>query len=277
MVLKKLLILVNFAKEGAEALVEEIERWGKERGIAIEVHGGLEGDEWTAGPATVLLTLGGDGTFLRGALRLAPQGVPILGVNLGSLGFLTQTSTEEIFPVLERIRRGEFEIEERMMLEGEVHGKKYLALNDLVLSRPRVDGFTELLLFAAGEFVASYPGDGLIIATPTGSTAHSLAAGGPVVDPRLELLITTPLAPHKLGLRPAVFPPEVALRVVVRQPTVLLADGDPAGELTADDELLIRRACYKAKMIRAEPAPGLFRLLEGKLGWGRDSNRYSNE
>jgi NAD+ kinase len=273
MVLKRLLILANFAKEGAEALVGRIRSWGEEQEIEVEVHGGIEGDGWAIGSGTVLITLGGDGTFLRGALRLAPEGVPILGVNLGSLGFLTQTGTEEILQVLERIRQGEFEIEERMMLEGEVHDKKYLALNDLVLSRPGIDRFTELELFADGEFVASYPGDGLIIATPTGSTAHSLAAGGPVVDPQLELLIATPLASHKLGLRPVVFPSGVTLRIIARQPTVLLADGDRVEELAPGDELKIARSPHKTKMVRAGPAPGLFRLLEEKLNWGRDSNR----
>lgn len=271
--LKRLLVLVNFAKEGAEALVEEIRSWGKGQGIAIEVHGGLEGDKWAVGPGTILLTLGGDGTFLRGALRLAHAEIPILGVNLGSLGFLTQTSAEELPQVLERLRRGEFEVEERMMLQGEVQGKKYLALNDLVLSRPGIEEFTELELFVGEEFVASYPGDGLIIATPTGSTAYSLAAGGPIIDPRLELLIVTPLVVHKLGLRPVIFLPDATLRVVAREPATLLIDGDRAGELLPGDELWVTRSRYKTRLVRASPAPGLFRLLEGKLNWGRDSNR----
>jgi len=273
--LKRLIVLANFAKEGAEALVEEIRSWGREQGIAVEVHGGLElgEDELVTGPGTILLTLGGDGTFLRGALRLAPEGVPILGVNLGSLGFLTQTSAEELLETLGRLRRGEFEVEERMMLEGEIHDKKYLALNDLVLSRSGPEGFTELELFAGEEFVASYPGDGLIIATPTGSTAYSLAAGGPVVDPRLELLMVTPLVVHKLGLRSVIFLPDVTLRVVAREPATLLIDGDRAGELAPGDQLWVSRSRSRTKLIRASPAPGLFRLLEGKLNWGRDSNR----
>jgi NAD+ kinase len=273
MVLKRLLLLVNFAKEGVEALVDRIRAWGEGEGVEVEVHGGLEGDELEAGPETVMVTIGGDGTFLRGALRLARCDVPILGVNLGSLGFLTQTSAEELPEVLERLCQGEFEIEERMMLEGEVHDKKYLALNDLVLSRPGPDDFTELELYADGEFVASYPGDGLIIATPTGSTAHSLAAGGPVVDPRLELLIATPLVVHKLGLRPVIFSPQTILRVVVRQPAVLLIDGDRAGELLPSDEISVARSRYGTRMVQASPSPGLFTLLEGKLNWGRDSNR----
>ncbi|MFQ6117750.1 MAG: NAD(+)/NADH kinase [Candidatus Bipolaricaulia bacterium] len=154
MEINKLLLLVNFAKEGANGLVEEIAAWGRGRGIEVEVQESLEKGGLEPGPETVLLTLGGDGTFLRGALRLAPQGVPILGVNLGSLGFLTQTEAGETLRVLEQLRRGELEVEERMMLEGMVHDKRFLALNDLVLSRLSHDGFTELALFADGEPVA---------------------------------------------------------------------------------------------------------------------------
>jgi len=274
--LRRLLLLVNFAKEGAASLVERIEGWGEERGVEIEVHGGLEEGLEAApveGEGTVLLTIGGDGTFLRGALRLAPKGVPILGVNLGSLGFLTQTRGGEILQVLERLRRGEFAVEERMMLEGRFHDERFLALNDLVLSRRTLDGFTELELYADGEFVARYPGDGLIIATPTGSTAYSLAAGGPIIDPRLELLIATPLAPHLLGLRSIVFPPEASLQVVAREPTLLLADGDEEGELAPGDRLSITCSDHRVRMVVASPRPGFFSLLERKLNWGRDSNR----
>lgn len=269
--LERLILLVNFAKAGAAPLVERIEAWGRERGIEVTVHGSLEAGEVEAGPGTVAVSLGGDGTFLRGALRFAPQGVPLLGINLGSLGFLTQVGGEEALEILERLRRGELAIEERMLLEGRRGEERFLALNELFLSRPSVEGFAELELFSEEEFVAFYPGDGLIIATPTGSTAYSLAAGGPIVDPSLEMLIVTPVAPHRLGLRTVIFPPEAELKVVPRQPAALLVDGDKAGELLPGDQLLVARSASRIRVVMVNPLPRFFSLLRRKLNWGSDS------
>ncbi|MGQ9601435.1 MAG: NAD(+)/NADH kinase [Candidatus Bipolaricaulia bacterium] len=265
--LERLLLLVNFAKPGAAQLVERIFSWGRERGIEVAVHGSLEevGLE-EEGSGTVVVTLGGDGTFLRGAHRFAAQGAPLLGINLGSLGFLTQVGAEEALQALERLRRGEFRLEERMMLEGRLREEEFLALNELFLAPKAVGGFTELELFANGERVGLYPGDGLILATPTGSTAYSLAAGGPIVDPRLEIIIVTPVAPHRLGLRTAIFPPETELKVLTRQPATLLVDGDLARELPPGEELLVRRSACRVKLVMPD-SPGFFALLERKLNW----------
>lgn len=271
--LERLILLVNFAKAGAAPLVERIEAWGRERRIEVTVQGSLEAGEVEAGPGTVAVSLGGDGTFLRGVLRSAPQGVPLLGINLGSLGFLTQVGGEEALEILERLRRGELAIEERMLLEGRRGEERFLALNELFLSRPSVEGFAELELFSGEEFVAFYPGDGLIIATPTGSTAYSLAAGGPIVDPSLEMLIVTPVAPHRLGLRTVIFPPEAELKVVPRQPAALLVDGDKAGELLPGDQLLVARSASRIRVVMVNPLPRFFSLLRRKLNWGSDSNR----
>lgn len=270
--LERLLLLVNFAKPGAAPLVERISAWGRERGIEVVVYKSPEAlpkaeASPSLTPGTVVVTLGGDGTFLRGAQRFAPQGVPLLGINLGSLGFLTQVGAEEALQALERLRRGEFRLEERMMLEGRLREERLLALNELFLAPEAVGGFTELELLADGRLIGLYPGDGLILATPTGSTAYSLAAGGPIVDPRLEVLIVTPIAPHRLGLRPAIFPPETELKVIAREPATLLVDGDKAGQLGPGEELLVRRAPCHAKVIVAD-SPGLFTLLERKLNWG---------
>ncbi len=269
MELRKLLLVVNFGKEGALPLVEQIQAWGRARGIEVEVHQSMEECQLETGPGTVFLTLGGDGTFLRCANRLAPEGVPILGVNLGSLGFLTQIGAGDSLQALDQIRRGEFKLEERMMLEGRLGKRKFLALNDLVLSRPGIDELIEVELYSSGEFVARYHGDGLIIATPTGSSAYSLAAGGPVVDPRLELILATPLAPHTLGLRPIIFPPQAKLLVVTRKPGALLVDGDKLEELLPGDEVSITRSAFRIKMIAANPRPDFFALLQQKLNWGK--------
>jgi len=280
MALRRLILAVNFSKEEAAPLVERIKRWGEEHGLPVEVYDGMveAGEveiEAELGPGTVVVTLGGDGTFLRAAGRFAPKGVPLLGINLGSLGFLTQVGAEEALEALEKLRRGEFELEGRMMLEGRLGpgGGRFLALNDFVLSRPEIEGFTELELSVDGELVAHYPGDGLIIATPTGASAYSLAAGGPIISPELDLFVVTALAPHKLGLRPLILPPRARLKVIACQPATLLADGDQVGELAPGEELLIDRADLRTKMVSIHPRPGLFYLLERELNWGRGSNR----
>ncbi|MCR4404387.1 MAG: NAD(+)/NADH kinase [Candidatus Acetothermia bacterium] len=271
--LERLVLLVNFAKAGAPPLVERIKAWGKERGIEVTVHGSLEEGELEAGPGTVALTLGGDGTFLRAAMRFGREEVPLLGINLGSLGFLTQVGEEEALQALEKLRRGEFALEERMLLEARLGQRSFLALNEVFISRPSLGELAELELFSGEEFVAFYPGDGLIIATPTGSTAYSLAAGGPIVDPRLEMIIVTPIAPHRLGLRTVIFPPEARLRVVAREPAALFIDGDRAGELASGDQLLVGRSASRIKVVMVNPAPGFFSLLARKLDWGSHPER----
>lgn len=269
--MEKLLVLANFAKEGVEEVLEEVRRWGAEHGIAVEIHEAFREERLVAGPGTVALTLGGDGTFLRALERLGAQGVPLLGINLGSLGFLTQSSSDELPQVLEKLHRGEFIIEERMMLQTTLAERSFLALNDFVVAHRTVEEFAILELYVDDELVASYPGDGLIVATPTGSTAYALAAYGPLIDPRLESLLVVPLTAHKLGVRPVVFAPTAELRLVARTPATVLVDGDAVGELETGAELCIRRATERARMVLIEPRRGLFALLERKLNWGRNS------
>jgi len=269
--MKKLLVLANFAKEGIEEVLDLVRRWGVEHGIAVEVHEAFGEERLMAEPGTVTLTLGGDGTFLRALGRLHGQPVPLLGINLGSLGFLTQSGSDELPQVLEKLRRGEFIIEERMMLQAVSAEGSFLALNDLVVAHRTIEEFAILELYADGELVASYPGDGVIIATPTGSTAYALAAGGPLVDPRLESLIVAPLTVHKLGVRPVIFAPTAELRLVARTPVTALIDGDAVCELEPGAELRIRRAPERAQMVLIEPRHSFFALLERKLNWGRNS------
>ncbi|MFQ6117364.1 MAG: NAD(+)/NADH kinase [Candidatus Bipolaricaulia bacterium] len=269
--IEKLLVLANFAKEGVEEVLAEVRRWGEEHGIAVEVHEAFGEERLVAGPGTVALTLGGDGTFLRALERLQAQGVPLLGINLGSLGFLTQSGSDELPQVLEKLRKGEFTLERRMMLQAVLAERSFLALNDLVVAHRTVEEFSILELYADGELVASYPGDGLIVSTPTGSTAYALAAGGPLIDPRLESLLVVPLTVHKLGIRPVLFPSATELRLVARTPATVLVDGDAVGELETGAELRIRRASQRARIVLIEPRHSLFALLERKLNWGRNS------
>ena len=157
------------------------------------------------------------------------------------------------------------------MLEAGFQGKRFLALNDLVVAHRTIEEFSILELYTDDELVASYPGDGLIIATPTGATAYALAAGGPIVDPRLDCLLVVPLTVHKLGIRPVLFPPGVVLRLRAQTPAALLVDGDTVGEFAPGEELVIQRAEERAQIVLIEPRRGLFELLERKLNWKRDT------
>lgn len=277
MKLERLLVLANFAKPGVEEALAVIRRWGEEQGVEVEVHPAFGEEELNVGPGTIALTLGGDGTFLRALGRLYSHGkgqgqkVPLLGVNLGSLGFLTQSGSDELPEVLEKLRRREFAIEERMMLAAEFKGQRFLALNDLVVAHRTIEEFAVLELYADDELVASYPGDGLIIATPTGATAYALAAGGPIVDPKLDCFLVVPLTVHKLGIRPVLFPPQAVLRLRARTPAALLVDGDAVGELAPGEGITIRQAEERAQIVLIKPKRGLFELLERKLNWKRDT------
>ncbi|NLZ37123.1 MAG: NAD(+)/NADH kinase [Clostridiales bacterium] len=165
-------------------------------------------------PADLLIVIGGDGTVMRAARRAAPLGIPILGINCGHLGYLTELEPNEI-GLISRYFEGDYRVENRMMLcVCTDDGKSFLALNDAVISHGVISRMAELELFCDGDYVSKYYADGLIVATPTGSTAYSLSAGGPVVDPRLDCFVVTPICPHSLGAKPMLFAANSELRVV---------------------------------------------------------------
>jgi NAD+ kinase len=165
-------------------------------------------------PADLLIVIGGDGTVMRAARRAAPLGIPILGINCGHLGYLAELEPDEI-PLISRFFEGDYRIENRMMIRVRTDsGKSFLALNDAVISHGVISRMAELELLCDGDYVSKYYADGLIVATPTGSTAYSLSAGGPVVDPRLDCLVVTPICPHSFVARPILFSADAELCVV---------------------------------------------------------------
>jgi NAD+ kinase len=235
--------------------------------------------------ADVLLTLGGDGTLLRGARLLAGRPVPILGVNLGRLGFLTALGDQELESGLRRLSAGQYLVEQRMALEARaldvdgVERRRLLALNDAVLHK---GGFARVLgvtIHADDELIARFSADGLVVSTPTGSTGYSLSAGGPVVVPTLESIIVTPISAHTLALRPLVLPAGTQLRVQANDgPEQLLVtvDGQSGTTFAPGETLLVRRAERTVPIIRF-PGSSFFGRLTRKLGWGglpdRDEER----
>lgn len=238
--------------------------------------------------ADLVIVLGGDGSFLRCARLAAPVGTPLLGVYMGGFGFLTETNAELLHSQLDAIAAGQFEVEERMMLDAsfDQHGAMpaaadpspttCLALNDIVVHRGAVGGLLECRVAVDGQEVGEYRGDGLVVATPTGSTAYSLAAGGPVVQPDLECLIITPMCLHTLNIRPLVVNPGRSIRIELAPDglprgasATVTADGQAVGDLCDGSSLTVTRSKYKARLVKLGEGTFIDRLRQ-KLRWGAE-------
>ncbi len=228
----------------------------------------------------LILVMGGDGTFLAAARLMAPLGVPLLGVDLGGFGFLAEEEPERMLAAIDRLLAGEFEIEERIMLHAAVlrDGEKcagYLGLNDAVIATGSFRRIARLELHVAGEHIAQFAADGLIIATPTGSTAYSLSAGGPICDPRVEAILITAICPHTLHTRPLVVNADSELLVTVggeRQPSedlALTVDGQETVKLLPGDHVAVARASVRARLVRLGRRT-FYDRLRAKLRWGEE-------
>lgn len=226
----------------------------------------------------LVVVLGGDGTFLSAAGRIARAGneVPVLGVNFGSLGFLTEVTLEELQSSIETAIEGHPRIDTRMMLharimEGDIGRQDFVALNDIVITRGTLSRIIDLSVSVDGEFVARFRADGLIIASPTGSTAYNLAAGGPIVHPSLQALVLTPIAPHTLTNRPVVIPASavIAIHSLGDGPApevIVTIDGQTAVPLAATHTVVVERAARPLRVVRAT-GRSYFQVLRQKLKW----------
>ncbi len=226
------------------------------------------------GQVDVLLVLGGDGTLLTMARLVGDLGVPILGVNLGDLGFLTALTVDELYPALEALLRDELVIEERMMLAAVVsrHGERlveYAALNDMVITKSAMSRIIRLEVAVDEQFATGYRADGLIISTPTGSTAYTLSAGGPIVFPTMDAMVLTPICSHTLTNRPLVLPASQRVEVTLAtdEDVMLTADGQVGFALRNGDVVEIRRAAARIRLLRP-PQKHFFSVLRTKLKWG---------
>ncbi len=230
----------------------------------------------------LLITFGGDGTLLRGARMLAGREALILGVNLGRMGFLTTATPDTLDEALAATAARRFEVDARCMLESRIQGRDGaerrgpLALNDVVLHKGGVARVIGLRVLVAGEEVAHYTADGIIVATPTGSTAYSLSAGGPVVLPGVDALVVTAICPHTLAVRPLVVPggSEVAVEQVppLGDEVLVSYDGQEGTRLVASDRILIRRSPASGRLIRLGKE-GFFARMRRKLQWAESSGR----
>jgi NAD+ kinase len=223
----------------------------------------------------MIVVLGGDGTLLSVARQVWDKNIPILGVNLGGLGFLTEITLEELYPVLERVLRDDFEINERDVLNAEVirRGKQvaeFIVLNDAVINKGALARIIDLETTVNGEYLSTFRSDGLIISTPTGSTAYNLSAGGPIVYPSLHTIIITPICPHTLTIRPIIIPDHVRIRALLKsrdEEVTLTLDGQQGFGLEFEDVVEVSKAEGRILLIKS-PYRRYFELLREKLKWG---------
>ena len=223
----------------------------------------------------MVIVAGGDGTLLSVARTAGPRGVPLLGVNFGSLGFLTELQPEELFSGLERVVRGDYVIEERQTLRVRYHrGRKthaeYALLNDVVITKSALARMIELAVCVDNEEVATYTSDGLIIATPTGSTAYNLSAGGPILDPRMRAFVIAPICPHTMTCRPLVVPETVRIQVTLRdtlEEVYLTLDGQVGFPMSREDSVVVDTHPSPVRLVRAA-GRSFFEILRRKLRWG---------
>jgi len=260
-----------FSRHGAEIVFQEMLQPGKQpdREEEQKLNNGVD----------LLITLGGDGTLLWGARLVAEQDVPVLGINLGHMGFLTSVSPDGIEEALERLFRGDYLLDPRSTLTARLVGENgsehahYLALNDFVIHKRGMARVTRLELLVgegdAREEIGGFSGDGVVISTPTGSTAYSLSAGGPIVAPGMGCMIVTPICPHTLSVRPLVISAAETLTVLPLDGAgtlVLTVDGQNKAELSQGESVVVRQAPARVNLVRI-PGQTFFSTLRQKLNW----------
>ena len=268
----------------AQEIVPALHEWLRARGIAVRydvqtglyltMDGGLDRCDVATG-ADMVIVLGGDGTLLAAARALAGREIPIFPVNLGHLGFLTAITVDELYTELDRALRGEYRVAGRRMLHCELHRGPELvgsweALNDVVLTKASLARMIEVETRVDQHFVCTYRADGLIVSTPTGSTAYSLSAGGPIVFPSVAALLITPICPHMLTNRPVLVPDESVIQIITRatgDEAYLTIDGQVGEPLQRGDRVVCQRSDKYVHLIRP-PRMMFFDVLREKLSWG---------
>ena len=288
-------MVVKRDRPEAVRLAKTLSNWLRERNrvalaeppIASAIGAETASREEIVTRAELIIVLGGDGTLLGIARTIGAREIPILGINLGGLGFLTEVPREEATSALERVIEGDYEVDRRITLEARVeHGsrpaesdkrrprnhkqvEKFRAVNDVVLNKGPLGRMMQLDVTANGEPFCTYRSDGLIIATPTGSTAYALSAGGPIVFPTLDVLLLAPICPHTLSNRPVVLPDSFAIEVRVRvsdHDAMVSIDGQESAQLTAEDRVIVRRGSSPVMLVRSEHP--YFEIWRNKLRWG---------
>jgi NAD+ kinase len=284
MKIKKVGIIANIEKENIAGFAGALKKWLEDRKIKVSLEaniaaaigksGGFKIED-LASRVDLIAVLGGDGTMLRTARYVAQQNVPIVGINMGTFGYLTEVNLNETYAALELILKGDFLTEKRMMLDVKIRrGNKIIGsgivLNDVVINRGNLSRIVELETSINNQYLATYKSDGLIISTPTGSTAYSLSAGGPIVFPGKELIIINPICPHTLTNRPIIFPETSDLQITMwskESGATVTLDGQESYRISSGDIMTIRKSKYYTRLVLS-PHRSYGEILRSKLGWG---------
>ena len=285
MEIKRIGIIANVQKRQSAQRTRFLCDWLAKRGIQVLLEkeiahklGAADGLEvrQMAVSVDLIVVFGGDGTILRFAHSICDIEVPIVGVNIGRLGYLAGINPKEMCDVLAVILAGDLEIEKRMMLDVSIRisgqeQKHHVVLNDVVVSRGHFKRMVEMDTFIDDKYLATFEGDGIIVATPTGSTAYSLSAGGPIIYPQMSGIVITPLCPHTLTNRPLISPDHVlvTMKMTTHAPgAIVVLDGMISYELSAGDVISVRKSPFATRMI-SSPLRCYWEILRTKLGWGR--------
>lgn len=275
-------MVTNPEKQEGASVAKYIADWASEKGIELVICKQLDSclDKaaltiWSQSNLDCVLVLGGDGTLLTMARKLAPLGIPLLGINLGHLGFLTGIELSGLEQGLDALIKGDIQLENRMMLEAEVRREDaepevFFALNDMVITKGAFSRMIRLTISVSGQYVETYPADGVIVSSPTGSTAYCLSAGGPIVSPELEAMILTPICPHNLYSRPMVISPNEEIRIsMITQgvEAMLTVDGQQGVLLKHGDVVAVRKAPFYTRLVRLKNRT-FFEVLRDKLQEG---------
>jgi len=267
-------VLYNQDKPEAKRAFSPLVRWLKSHKVQVLTHS----NDNKLSRAKFAIALGGDGTILRVAKILAPLGVPILGINLGRLGFLAETDLKNLYPTLKMALKSELKVQDRLMLDITIsknRKKPYmrsLAFNDCYLHAGSSNRIVEIEAYINGKFLANYTGDGLILSTPTGSTAYSLAASGPIVSPDLPVILLTPICPHTLAQRPLVVSSKDEIELVLKDcgsssHIIFSLDGQESIKIHKKDRILVETSKHRVKLL-VDPKRNYYEILRTKLKWG---------
>lgn len=284
--IRKIGVIAKPTADNIKQILSDLLNWIEKRGLEVifdNEAGGILGGSVKAldrkqvpSEVDLVIVFGGDGTILSVGSKAAQRGAPILGINLGGMGFLAETKKEETYDVLEKVLKGDFKCTERLLLRVELLRREHKiqefeALNDTVVNKASIARMIQIEVFLDGSFVIHFRADGLIAATPTGSTAYSLSAGGPIMHPTLKDIIITPICPHTLTYRPLVVSSESKIELVnyaEKNEAVLTIDGQQLVELEKEDRIIITRSPHILRLIGSQTKNN-FEILSEKLQWGK--------
>ena len=277
--MKRFLILANSDKDEGLALSKKIQEYLKERGATTEIasdvvndYDGMSIKEELLRGVEAVIVLGGDGTMLRAAHGIGDHDIPLIGINLGTLGFLTEVEQSNVYTVLDRLLVDDFELENRMMIEGRLKDRVFHSLNDIVIARAGFSRVIGLSIYVNDQLLDTYEADGIILSTPTGSTAYNMSAGGPIVSPRSRVIVVTPIAPHSLTSKSIVFDASDRIRIEIikkrktqNTEAIISFDGGNSLELGVGDVINASVSAREIRLIRMYNM-NFYSVLRDKIG-----------